>query len=947
MKRALVHAVCLATSVAAWLALPSSLWCQDQRVPATDAAAPAEVEFFERQVRPVLAERCFTCHGEKKQEAGLRLDSPSALVKGSDNGPVIDLKNPSTSRLLTAIGYEDSELQMPPDPPGKLPEAEIAAIRRWITAGAHWTADAPGAIAAADHASHWAFAPIRATAVPKVANEAWPRTAIDRFVLAILEEQGMAPAPPADRVTLLRRATFDLVGLPPDEAQIAAFANDPAPDAFAKAVDRLLESPHYGERWGRHWLDVARYADTKGYVRLAEERRFHYAFTYRDYVIRAFNDDLPFDRFIVEQLAADQLPLGDDAGALAALGFLTLGRQFTGNKHDIIDDRIDVVTRGLLGLTVTCARCHDHKYDPIPTADYYALYGVFASSEEPIVPPLIARPAGDAQTAAFQDEFQKRKQALDEYERKQYAALLDEFRARAADYLVKAVEGRVAPQQPLPKAAGEIRQLVVERWIDTIERAGERDEVFGPWHAFARLKKSEFAARAAEITTSWKSASGGSAAPRVNRAVRNRLLAEPPGSMVDVARAYGELLAQVNERWRGLVASAAAAASAAPERLADADEEQLRQVLNAPNSAVAVGMQEALWQYLYDAPINNEITKRRAAINEHLANTAQAPPRAHTLVEVAAAEEPRILVRGNPTRPGKRVPRHFLTALGQGEPRPFAAGTARLELARAIVSPNNPLTARVLVNRVWALHFGAGLVRTPSNFGLRGEAPTHPELLDFLAQHLIDEGWSIKKLHRWIMLSNVYQQASRDVADYRVRDPENRLLWKMSRRRLDFEALRDSILSAAGRLDLTLGGPSIDLASSGAKRRTLYGLIDRQGLPGMLPTFDFASPDAHSPQRYTTTVPQQALFLMNSPFLVEMAKAFAARDDVKALGNPADRVARMIGIAWGRAPSHDETKLALTFFEDDQRASASGGSLDAWEAFAQALLLSNEFAYVD
>jgi hypothetical protein len=908
----------------------------------------AKAEFFERQVRPILAERCFACHGQKKLEAGLRLDSRAALVKGSENGPVVDLKNPSASRLLEAIGYANPDLQMPPDPPGKLPDAAIAAIRQWIEGGAYWPDDtsAPTVDLTEAWKNHWAFAPIRPRSAPTVKNAAWPRTSIDYFVLAKLEGQRMAPSAPADRATLIRRASFDLVGLPPSDDEVAAFVNDPAPDALARLVDRLLDSPHYGERWGRYWLDVARYADTKGYVRLAEERQFPYAFTYRDYVIRSFNEDLPYDRFIVEQLAADQLP-GDDIGKLAALGFLTLGRQFTGNKHDIIDDRIDVVTRGVLGLTVTCARCHDHKYDPIPTADYYSLYGVLGSSEEPIVPPLVEALSNDAATAAFQQEFAVRKQALDEYEQQQYMALKNEFRSRAGDYLVKALAGRLPPQQPLPTAAGEIRQLVVERWIDYLEGTPADHGVFGPWHALAALDANEFEAKAAAIITGWSASSGNAPTPRINGRVKSRFAAQPPKSMVEVARAYGELLSHVHERFNRLVASATAAGSGAPASLADADEEELRQVLYAPSAPVAVPMQEALWQYLYDAPINDEIVKRRNAVGKHLANTSVAPRRAHTLVESPTPHEPRILVRGNPTRPGRRVPRQFLQVLSRGERRPFAVGSGRFELAQRIVERDNPLTARVLVNRVWAHHFGTGLVRTPSNFGLRGQGPSHPELLDYLAARFMDEGWSIKKLHRWIMLSSVYGQSSSERAENREHDPENRLLWKMNRRRLDFEALRDSLLVAAGRLDLSIGGPSSDLTTTTAVRRSVYGLVDRQALPGMLPTFDFASPDTHSPERYTTTVPQQALFLMNGPMMVDLARSFAARADVKGLHDPSQRVARMIQIAWGRAPSESERKLSLEFIEQDRAANTPDKALDAWEAFAQALLMSNEFAYVD
>jgi hypothetical protein len=945
MKRAL-QCGAITIAVLGWLTgWPTTL----ARAEATESNDSARAEFFEQHVRPVLAENCFACHGAKKQEAGLRLDSRAALDKGSDNGPVVDWKNPAASRLLKAIGYADDQLQMPPDPPGKLPQAAIDAIGQWIADGGYWPADV--GISSADepharHADHWSFQAIRPQELPAVNDASWPKSPIDRFVLARLEEQGMAPSASADRTTLIRRASYDLVGLPPSEQQVAEFLADPAPDAFARLVDRLLDSPRYGERWGRYWLDVARYGETKGYVRLAEERRFLYAFTYRDYVIRALNEDLPYDRFIVEQLAADLLPPGSDRGALAALGFLTLGRQFTGNQHDVIDDRIDVVTRGLLGLTVTCARCHDHKYDPISTADYYSLYGVFASSEEPIVPPLVVGVASDAASRAFQQEFETRKQALDGYEATQHAALVEQFRERASEYLVCATEGRKPPQQPLPKAAGEIRQVVVERWIETIERAGPQDAVWGPWHAFAALKSDAFAAQAAQLVARWQAEDSQSSAPRFNRKVRGRFFDRPPASMADVARAYGELLSQVHKQWRDACRSATAAATAEPDRLADPDDEALRRVLYAPDAAVAVRMQEALWEYLYDAPTNDEIVKRRNAVNEHLAKVAEAPPRAHALVELAKPYEPRIFVRGNPTRPAKRVPRQFLPVISQGEPRPFATG-GRLELARAIADPQNPLAARVLVNRVWAHHFGTGLVRTPSNFGTRGALPTHPELLDYLAKRFMDEGWSIKKLHRWIMLSSTYGQQSADRDDYLVRDPENRLLWKVNRRRLDFEALRDSLLVAAGRLEDSAGGPSVELSSPDSRRRSVYGQIDRQNLPGMLTTFDFASPDTHSPERYLTTVPRQSLFLMNSPLVLSAAKDFAARPDLPAREAVADRVARMIRLAWSRTATAREVELGVTFIKNDSTAEEGQVALDPWQAFAQALLLSNEFVYVD
>ncbi len=382
-------------------------------------ASPESIEHFEKHVRPLLVEHCQKCHGAKKQEGELRLDSRAALLKGGEHGAVVVPGSPGESRLIAAIGYADEDLQMPPD--SRLPAAAVALIADWVRQGAPWpdsdtpSADQPGAVIAAAWKNHWAAQPVRPQEPPAVRNAGWIASPVDSFILARLEQNDLAPSPPADRRTLLRRATFDLIGLPPTLDEIAAFEQDIAPGAFERVIDRLLASPHYGERWGRHWLDVARYADTKEYVRLKEERRLLFAFTYRDYVTRAFNTDLPYDQFVLEQLAADLLPASDDHHALAAMGFLTLGRQFTGNPHDIIDDRIDVTSRGLLGLTVTCARCHDHKFDPIPTADYYSLYGIFDSGEVPAVPPLIEGAPADPLDAE-QKEIRAREAALNKYQ---------------------------------------------------------------------------------------------------------------------------------------------------------------------------------------------------------------------------------------------------------------------------------------------------------------------------------------------------------------------------------------------------------------------------------------------------------------------------------------------------------------------------------------------------
>jgi hypothetical protein len=734
--------------------------------------SPEVVEFFEAKVRPVLAENCYSCHGPKRQQGGLRLDSRGDLLKGSDTGPVVLPGAPEKSPLVRALAH-DGEIKMPPR--GKLAPEAVAALTEWVTLGAPWpeaaAAPAGGATqAAAASTKHWAFQPVRKPALPAVKNAAWAKNPIDLFIIAKLEAKGLPPAPPAERRALLRRVTFDLTGLPPSPDEVEAFVRDPSPDALATVVDRLLASPRYGERWGRHWLDVARYADTRGYVFNAE-RRFAASYTYRDYVIRAFNEDLPYDRFLIEQIAADRLPLGDDRRPLAAMGFLTLGRRFLNNPNDIIDDRLDVVFRGLQGLTIGCARCHDHKYDPIPMRDYYSLHGVLASSIEPRELPVLTTPEPSPEYQAYEAELKKLQQAVGDFE---------------------------------------------------------------------KVHEKELAAR--------------------NRKFRDEL------------------------------------------RALQRKVDQLR--VTHPGS----------------------------------------PPQAMVLVDAPAPVQPVVFLRGNPNNRGEAVPRQFLGVLSGDKRQPFQEGSGRLEMARAIASKDNPLTARVMVNRLWLHHFGQGLVRTPGDFGSRGEPPTHPQLLDWLAATFMENGWSVKKMHRLIVLSAAYQQSSTVRPQALAVDPDNRLWSHAGRRRLDFESLRDSLLAAAGRLDTRSGGPGVELTTAPfATRRAVYGFIDRQNLPGVFRTFDFASPDSSTPQRHNTTVPQQALYLMNSPFVVEQARHLAARPDVVARATKEERIDYLYRILYGRPSDADEVTMGCQFLD----AAATGSGLSAWEKYAQVLLLANEFAFVD
>ncbi|MGE3808734.1 MAG: DUF1549 and DUF1553 domain-containing protein, partial [Gemmataceae bacterium] len=808
----------------------------------------------------------------------------------------------------------------------------------WVKMGAPWPADKVVQKEGDAWRKHWAFQPIRQPDLPAVKNPDWLKTPIDRFILAGLEQRGLTPSAAADRRTLLRRATFDLIGLPPTPEEIAAFAADTSPDAFARVVDRLLASPHYGERWGRYWLDVARYADNKGYVFL-EDSSYPWAYTYRDYVIRAFNEDLPYNRFVLEQLAADQLDLGKDKRALTALGYLTVGGRFMNNGHDIIDDRIDVVCRGLMGLTMTCARCHDHKYDPIPTADYYSLYGVFASSPEPVVPPLFEPVPDTEEYRKYEAELNKRVAAIKDFVSIKQAEVTEGAKTRLAEYLLKAHAVRNQPRTDdfmLLADAKDLNPKMLERWRAYLERGRRKhDPVFALWHAYTKLPEAEFAARAAETTERVLAAK--EPALRINQLVALSFAGQPPASLKEAALRYSELLNSIERRWIDEKAG-----RPRTQRFFNADEEELRLVFQGPEAVPNVPAAElGDLSLLPDRPSQDKLKKLRKDIEEWRATGAGAPPRAMAVEDAPYPFEPYVFLRGNPNNHGPRVPRQLPMVLAGENRTPFLKGSGRLELARAIVDPANPLTARVMVNRIWLHHFGAGLVSTPSDFGLRSDPPSHPELLDHLAVAFREKGWSIKQMHRLIMLSATYQQSSSPRAAGQRVDPENTLLWRMNRVRLDFEATRDALLAASGQLDRNLGGPAVkNILTGSSPRRTIYGFIDRLNLPELFRSFDYPNPDATSPERTATTVPQQALFFMNHPFVLETSRKLLGRQEVAAASDQPKKVIQLYRIVYGRLPDKHELELARQFLGDKP------ADID-WERYAQALLLSNEFVFVD
>jgi len=882
--------------VVGMLICPAGMWGAD--VPAT--------EHFESQVRPLLVEKCVQCHGSSKQEGGLRLDSRQGLLTGGDTGTALKIGHPEASLIMSAV-RQTGDVQMPPQ--GKLSDREIAALAHWIEQGAPWPETMQPLISPSEEAArkHWAFQPVTAPVIPSVQNSPWVRTPLDAFILSKLEQAELTPSISADPRTLIRRVYYTVTGLPPTEDEVAAFVADASDQAYEQVVDRLLESPQYGEHLARLWLDLARYSDTKGYVYAREERFWIHAWTYRDWVVKALNDDLPYNRFLQLQLAADQVE-DAEAGDMAAMGFLTIGRRFLGVPWDIIDDRIDAVCRGTMALTASCARCHDHKYDPIPTADYYSLYGVFDSCAEQIVPL-------DKHAAVAQAELAQRLEAL---ENELVASRLESsnrVRSRLRDYLIAQTELDKYPAQGFDQIFEKTDMLpaFVRRWETYLYEAQKRqDPIWIPWHALIDLPADDFAERARAVISELQRSSPEAMHPRIRAA-----FATPPESFQEVIDRYAAVFADIEQQSH--IPEGAEPISALTARPLSPADEQLHGVLHGAEAPCEVPrLSITHTETYYDSATVNELWKLQGDVDRWIINTPHATPHALVLVDRATPAEPRVLKRGNPLTKGADVPRQFLAILAGEQRQPFQHGSGRRELAEAIVDPSNPLTARVIVNRLWAHVFGQGLVTTPSDFGLRCSPPSHPELLDWLATRFIAEGWSLKRLQREMLLSATFRQASTVPADpqrlavMKQIDPGNRLLARMNRHRLTFEEFRDSLLAAAGDLELTVGGKPVDLFRAPySHRRTLYGLVDRQFLPATFRIFDFANPDLHTPERSETTVPQQALFVLNHPLALERVRALAATCQPK--DNPQTAIEQMFQQTLQRGPAPREFEEALAF----------------------------------
>jgi hypothetical protein len=781
-----------------------------------------DLVFFEKRIRPILVNHCYECHStvSKKKKGGLLLDTKAGLLRGGASGPALVVGEPEKSLLIRAVRHSDEELQMPP-PPKKLSEAQIADLVAWVKMGApdpRVSSDTPipakHGMTLEEARKFWSFQPITLPPLPKVKDASWPLTGVDHFLLARLEVAGVRPAPVADKRTLLRRVTFDLTGLPPTPEEMTAFLADTSTSAFEKVVDRLLASPRYGERWGRHWLDVVRYADTCGN---ASDYPVPQAHRYRDWVVRAFNRDLPYDQFLREQIAGDLMPGGADAerqDRLIATGYLAIARRFGGDRngehHLTIEDTIDNLGRGILGFSISCARCHDHKFDPFTVSDYYGLYGIFSSTRYPFP---------GAEVGRQQEDF---------------VPLLS---PAEIDALVKPHRAKLA---------------IVE----------------------AEVKKAEIAE--AEVKK----------AP------------EGPDKQARLA--------------------------AAAKAVADA-------------------------------------RKKRAEVQ------AEAPliPSAYAVVD-ARALNAKVHVRGDPKRLGDEVPRHFPAVLGGQELPHNHPRSGRLELAQWLTDPKNPLPARVMVNRLWQHHFGKGIVQTPNDFGRQGKAPTHPELLDFLAARFIESGWSTKAMHRLIVLSKTWQLAGTESADSVKLDPTNELFGRYPRRRLDAESIRDTLLFVSGELDerpsgehpfppprtwgFTQHAPFVAVYET--KRRSVYLMQQRLRKNPYLALFDGADPSSSTGVRLPSTTPLQALFLMNDPLVHNLATKFAQRV-LAATKEDSARLTLAYQVALSRAPASEEIQECTEFLQRYRgrlatlKTPANQTELLAWSAFSRALMSANEFVFVD
>jgi len=1029
--------------------------------------------FFEKNVRPLLAAQCLGCHSAASQPimGGLRLDSREHVLKGGGRGPSIVPGKPAESLLLQALRHTAGPLKMPPGP--KMKEADLAVLTQWVQMGAPWGASVSAASTAK---KYWAFEPPVAAAAPVVENAAWVRSPIDAFILGALEEKGLTPAKAADKRTLIRRATYDLTGLPPSPAEVREFLADSSAEAFAKVVDRLLASPRYGERWGRHWLDVARYADSNG---LDENLVYKNAFRYRDYVIAAFNKDKPFDQFLTEQLAGDLLPSSDLPTSIerwTATGFLTLGAKMLAEddpmkmEMDIVDEQLDTTARAFMGLTVGCARCHDHKFDPISHADYYSMAGIFKSSKTMENFKVVAKwheyvlaPKEDRERlAAHEARVEAKRKEIGNITKAENAALAGAAMKRVGAYLLASSrvkhdeEMRLAPVESAPGAivrasggfdAGNVPRVLEKKkpnapkdgkgpyfaeYRITVEAAGDYQlDVFEEekgagtadiWVNGVWMKRGADPVQNREASPEaggWSVIAvvplrGGLNTLRLEHASRfpyfeklliaRNTVERTPRTVVQIAADFGvnpgflEQMVEHLKRSDGAVASplyaweilgtgaplaswASPAANlfagiqvSSPEALAAKYEELfLASLANEVSDPGLKALSELLKEKFgpfrapgdarryYAAAVRERLTGLDKELKDMEAATPEFP-RAMGVSESGKFEDLAIHLRGSHWTLGGKVPRQFLKVIAGENQAPIPSDrSGRLELAQWMTRKDHPLTSRVIANRLWRWHFGRGIVPSVDNFGRLGEAPVNQPLLDWLAVRFVEQGWSIKTMHRTMMLSSTYQMSSDLDVKAAEADPENSLLWRMNRRRLEAESIRDGIMSVSGGLNLQNTGGSIlsykdrQYVANTSKGgnvdyertiRAVYIPVVRSSMYDVFTAFDLPDPSMSNGDRDATVVAPQALFMMNGAVMLrhskQMAEGLLARVDLDDAGRVRDAYER----ALSRPATGREVDQALTYVARMQEA-WKGSRVSAWQSFCKSLLASNEFIYIN
>ena len=1054
--------------------------------PAPGAPDEAGIHFFETKIRPLLAGECYSCHSvsAKKLKAKLYTDSLAGFLKGGESGPALVPGQPEKSKIIEAVGYKNQDLQMPPD--SKLTDAQVVDLTQWVKLGAPWPKESPpqavatgtAAVEAFDlqkrKATHWAWKPLSAQTLPAVKNAAWVADPLDAFVLKKLEDKNLAPAPAADKRTLLRRATFDLIGLPPKPEDVDAFVNDESPQAFEKAVDRLLASPQFGERWARHWLDLTRYAESYGHE---FDFTIPNVYRYRDYVIRAFNADVPYDQFAIEHIAGDlvEKPRVNPADGLnesvAGTAFYFLGENVHSpvdirqHQADRFDNEIEVTCKTFLGLTLNCARCHDHKFDALSTADYYAMYGYLKSSRY-------------RQAALNQSVIQSKADELAQLKKQLFALALPELKKKASEGLGAALEkfkpaGKLEPTNPLyplfrvqstppvqlaekwkglgtefekkakelsvpptvapdadlaisfeeaafQKGPGFVPGTEARRPIAELRESGwfgsdglsrklqgtARSESFkikGPsihvlakgqgaiarvvidnfiiirspiyggltrhiktdkeqWHTFdvKMWEGHEAYLEFSDSTLAFPGEESGGMTPDGHIAVRGinfssthgRLTAEASDALASMAAyiAQHDAPASLND----LIDSFSKDVLAALTRIEAKRENVSRRDASLLNALLESGLLD-----LQPSPELEALVKKYREVEASI----PAPIRVPAISDGNGVDEC-VFIRGNPKLAGPVVTRRFLEALNEPSvlaPSKSSEGSGRMELARRIVDPSNPFFSRVMVNRIWHHLFGRGIVASTDNFGKLGEEPTHPELLDFLAQRFIQDGYSIKKTIRRTMLSSAYRMASMsNPANDAKADPDNKLLAHQRIKRLEGEAIRDTMLTVSGRLDAAMFGPSVDVHLTpfmtgrgrpgsgpldGAGRRSIYISVRRNFLSPMMLAFDTPSPFSTMGRRTISNVPAQALILMNDPFVLGQAELWAKRVLAEKTADPAQRVTTMYRAAFARDPLESETQGALDFIGEQLKESGAT-DLSAWKDYAHVLMNAKEFVFV-